>query len=543
MKELKLLLLEKGDSQKNLVDKSNFNFSQILSFEGGPYGKIGPEGKTGVPGSEGPTGSFGPQGKRGNTWEVSITQPLNPSNGDYWLNPLSNNEVKVYNSSTGNWDFYSINISGLDLFREFGPLQTGSGPSPKNGYFISLPFPELTTFVISDSYLSDGSPTANPQYSKMVISTDSQIPNRRIMEFTKGPYHGTLFSQETPYFSWSSGPTSSVGNYALDFISPKSLDFDLGGDFKLKSTSSSISLKSGPFISGYGINKYITGTYSSSANGNLVINVNSGLGSLLFSGKNISYTTPASSTIVANLNLRSSNILFSSGASLILTSQNPNLGNLYYKMDVASPLNSSRSASTLFKATDSGGEINILEISGKGDFKIDKAVYPLHPLTNPTRVILPPFSPDPGWAVTHFFPSVSPAFTTVGFNASRGVDYYLVPSTSISGEILVIYTPSTGEGWLDLIDNNEYMNFRVHSSNPNKGFNAIGIYDGTLIYDYVSSSFSDYCTSVEFTIINISQTSSGTGPSDRWFKVLYQLWGGSLSTPICREIYVPGSTP
>ena len=48
MKELKLLLLEKGDSQKNLVDKANFNFSQIISFEGGPYGKIGPEGKTGT---------------------------------------------------------------------------------------------------------------------------------------------------------------------------------------------------------------------------------------------------------------------------------------------------------------------------------------------------------------------------------------------------------------------------------------------------------------------------------------------------------------
>ena len=64
MEELKLLLLEKGDSQENFIDKVNFNFSQIISFEGGPYGKIGPEGKTGNKGNVGPTGSFGYQGIR-----------------------------------------------------------------------------------------------------------------------------------------------------------------------------------------------------------------------------------------------------------------------------------------------------------------------------------------------------------------------------------------------------------------------------------------------------------------------------------------------
>ena len=106
MKELKLLLLEKGDSQKNLVDKANFNFSQVLSFEGGPYGKIGPEGKIGNSGSKGPNGSFGPQGKRGNIWTVLTTPPVDPLNGDYWMNPDSNNEIRIYNSSTQNWDFY-----------------------------------------------------------------------------------------------------------------------------------------------------------------------------------------------------------------------------------------------------------------------------------------------------------------------------------------------------------------------------------------------------------------------------------------------------
>jgi hypothetical protein len=113
MEELKLLLLEKGDSQKNLIDKVNFNFSQIVSFEGGPYGKIGPEGKNGNRGNHGPTGSFGYQGIRGNLWSLSIDSPVNPKQGDYWMNPDNNNEVKVYNSNTQNLFIPNVNLSNV----------------------------------------------------------------------------------------------------------------------------------------------------------------------------------------------------------------------------------------------------------------------------------------------------------------------------------------------------------------------------------------------------------------------------------------------
>ena len=548
MKELKLLLLEKGDSQKNLVDKTNFNFSQILSFEGGPYGKLGPEGKSGNPGSQGPTGSFGPQGKRGNIWTVSNDSPSDPLNGDYWMNPSSNNEIRVYNSSTEVWDLYSLNINGLDIFREFGPLQTQSGVSSKNGYFLSLQYPYLNTFVLSDSYLTNGSITANPQYTKMVISTNSQIPERRILEFTKGPYHGTSFNQETPYFYWTTGPTSSNGNYGLGFLCPQSIDFNVDGDLNLKSLSGSILFKSGD-PSGFGMYTYLSGLYSaSSLFGNLNITIGSSYGdSLIFETQNINFQVTGLNKIETStrLDIRTTGST-GSQPSLNLISGNPGVGNLYYKMDEVYP--STRSGSTLFKATNS--TTGILEISGKGDFKVDKIMYPLHPLESPS-----PFMPS---SVKYliFNPTVSLNGQTdaSSFNVSRGVDYYITPpALSGNGNAILLWTPSdvnADKGWTDLIKNNEYMNFRVHSDSNSNGFRLVGINTSSTKLaqpigtgNGIIASVGQYCTSVEFTIINISKTSTGTSTTNRWFKVLYHAWGGTLDVPVCGELYTNGSTP
>jgi len=555
MQELKLLLLEKGDSQKNLVDKTNFNFSQIISFDGGPYGKMGPEGKSGNSGISGPKGSFGPQGKRGNIWTILDSAPLNPSEGDYWMNPANNNEIRVYNSSTENWDLYSININSLDIFREYSPIQTSSGPSSKGGYFISLPYPILTTMVLSDSYLSNGSITANPQYSKFVISTDSQNLNRRILEFTKGDYHGTSFNQETPHFFWSTGPTATEGNYALNFLSPKSLGFDLDGDFSLNSLSGSAIIKSAAFSLGYRLNTFINGLYSSnSSTGDLNINVNSGGGSLLFSGKNIYYPVNTGFSILTTttLDVQTSGTT-GSQPSLNLISKNVDLGNLYYKMDEVYP--STRSGSTLFKATNSSN--TILEISGKGDFKIDKAVYPLHPLENPLTT---PVSSPGGirWSIFNPTVALNGNPSSSSFNVSKGIDFYLVPKQIgpfLGDWGICLWTPATGGsfgqngGWLNLLEDLEFITFRIHSSDPSTdGFQYIGINTsntkntappaGTQIANLVGGAHS-----VEFTIINLTKTSGSTAGNKRWFKVLYQAYGRDLTTPVCGELYTNGSTP
>jgi hypothetical protein len=117
-----------------------------------------------------------------------------------------------------------------------------------------------------------------------------------------------------------------------------------------------------------------------------------------------------------------------------------------------------------------------------------------------------------------------------------------------------LWIPATiGDGgWTNLIEENEFMNFRIHSNNPSSGYNILSLNTTSSISSFGiidtfgfnnSKNLPGYCTSVEFTIINISKTSSGTSPTDRWFKVLYQAYGGNLTTPVCGELYTNGSTP
>jgi len=448
-----------------------------------------------------------------------------------------------------------LNINGLDIFREFGPLQTQTGVSSKNGYFLSLPRPELNTFVLSDSYLSSGSSIANPQYTKMVISTNSQIPERRILEFTKGPYHGTSFNQETPSFFWTTGPTSSNGNYGLGFLCPQSLGFDLGG-FNLKSLEGSILLKSGDYPSGsFTLDSYINGAYYlNSYFGNLNIDVYSGLDCLLFESQNINLPVVTSDVMATStiLDIRTTGTT-GSQPSLNLINNYDQGGNLYYKMDEIYP--STRSGSTLFKATNS--TTNILEISGKGDFKVDKIMYPLHPLEDPGYI-------QPGVTTIRYIvfnPTISLNGETdsTSFNVSRGLDFYVVPPPTGGGTTrgISLWTPATGGffgengGWLNLLEDSEYVNFRIHSSNPSIGFRYLGI-NTTNTKNSVplvsGNSSADLgsgvnATTVEFTIMNISKTSGSTAGNKRWFKVLYQAYGGTLTTPVCGELYTNGSTP
>lgn len=556
MPELKLLLIEKGDSQKNLVDKSNFNFSQIISFEGGPYGKLGPEGKSGDSGASGPVGSFGFQGERGNIWTISTSIPSSPLDGDYWMNPNLENQIRIYDS--GSWDLYPLNINSLGIFRDFGPLETDSGISSKRGYFTSLPSPILNTIVLSDSNLSDGSIVANPQYSKLVISTDSGNPDRNILEFTKGDYQGSSFNSISPRFFWNPGATSTYGNYGLNFLSTGGIDINSSGDVYFKSVLGSINLSGGFLAPSLHLSEfYLNGTFNlNSYLEGSKISSNSGSGYILFDTTNFSFPTSTFGNFISSttLNINTSGTTGSQPSLNIITGPT-GMGNLYHKMPEIYPID--RSASTLFKATNSSNEI--LSISGRGDFKANKVIYPVQPKTvggiissGTIRYLVV----DPTVALN----GQSDAFS---LNSSVGVDYYgdvpLFPGGLTKG--ISLWTPATGGssyssngGWLNLLDSSEYFNFRVHMSNPGSGstggFRYIGINTsltknsppgtGTQIKDLGSGN---YCHSVEFTIMNISSTAGGTGGTDRWFKVLYQAYGGNLSTPVCGDLYTNGSTP
>jgi hypothetical protein len=107
-----------SDTISQLVDKTNFNFDQLLLNGGGPSGPIGPKG---------PTGPAGGRGPKGSTWYTGTVDPTTITvapillDGDYYLQdsnsipPLaSDGDVWEYIVSgvTGAWSVTTVNLSG-----------------------------------------------------------------------------------------------------------------------------------------------------------------------------------------------------------------------------------------------------------------------------------------------------------------------------------------------------------------------------------------------------------------------------------------------
>ena len=125
MPDLKLLRIEEGDNQKVLVDKINSSFSDILIFDGGPYGKIGDQGPQGDPGQIGPTGSYGDMGGRGSIWTIGATDPglTGYLNSDFWLNTSPGLGNQIYQFSSTGWNQYGFGILSADIFKVYPQLE------------------------------------------------------------------------------------------------------------------------------------------------------------------------------------------------------------------------------------------------------------------------------------------------------------------------------------------------------------------------------------------------------------------------------------
>ena len=116
-----------SDTISQFVDKTNFNFDQLLLNGGGPSGPIGPNG---------PTGPAGGRGLRGSTWydDAATTSPGNTPNavpptatpliGDYYLQ--FDGQVWEYNGTT--WVITTIDLQG-----PVGPTGSGGGFSEQTG--------------------------------------------------------------------------------------------------------------------------------------------------------------------------------------------------------------------------------------------------------------------------------------------------------------------------------------------------------------------------------------------------------------------------
>ena len=101
-----------SDTISQLVDKTNFNFDQLLLNGGGPSGPLGPAG---------PTGPAGGRGFKGTTWydgtvSPNVTAPTaTPLTGDYYLqdsntNAATDGDVWEYTGLT--WGLTGVNLQG-----------------------------------------------------------------------------------------------------------------------------------------------------------------------------------------------------------------------------------------------------------------------------------------------------------------------------------------------------------------------------------------------------------------------------------------------
>jgi len=104
-----------SDTISQLVDKTNFNFDQLLLNGGGPAGPAGPIG---------PVGPLGGRGPKGTTWyeDVSIIAPgLSPNVAPPTSTPLEGDYYLQFNGQV--WEYTGLTwaITTIDLMGPIGP--------------------------------------------------------------------------------------------------------------------------------------------------------------------------------------------------------------------------------------------------------------------------------------------------------------------------------------------------------------------------------------------------------------------------------------
>jgi len=558
MAELKLLRIDEGDSQKNLTDKVNSNFSNLILFGGGPYGRIGGQGPEGAKGPTGPKGSYGDLGRRGTIWTVGPCQPTPTTSvdGDFWLNTDNSNTVYQFDSS-GAWSLYGFNLKSEDLFRIYGPVSNSLGSSSKFGYFLSPNTPINYTVVLSDNPSmgilgTETSPNlfANPQYSKFVLSVNGNDPTKNILEFAKSDYTAPSFNAGNPMFYWDQGATASRGDYGLRFRNYDKTKFTVpGSTLRFESTAAGFSMDS------VGFNMYMNTAqlFTVSVLNNIYFDFNNG--TALFSTKNIGYSS-GQFNISTGFNVYSE--ATDTAPPLHLISASPTTGNLRYLYN-----STPNSGAFLFRVIQGTGIL--FSVYGDGYVYMDKRVNSLQPPQTITQTVSGTYlSTNINW--TTLVPSIA-MNTAAGdyFYCNSGSDFVVQksPSASSGERGICIWTPATGgavgfnSGWLNLVEDQEAITFRVHSSNPGSTadcFRYIGLntsqspntlpnpFSAFINESIATLPAGEYASTAEFTVVNVKGATGSTGGTKRWYKVFYSAWGGNLTNTCCGVLTTCNST-
>ena len=219
-----------GDTKDLIVDKINENFSQIISFSSGPYGRGGVIGPTGYPGGAGQLGATGVSGQRASDWTLSVIPPSNPNEYDQWIDQGVTGNGNIYQYDGSNWQSTGISLIESQFFKVKNDIPTFSAPTEYSAIYFNDPDQNTKSLVVSD-----GENTAsyiNPNYSKLLVSTNDQTTTP-IFSFRKS----NISSISQPSFYWD-----QIGN------NPR-ISFNSSSDFSMLSNNGSLLIY--PQYSGY----------------------------------------------------------------------------------------------------------------------------------------------------------------------------------------------------------------------------------------------------------------------------------------------------
>jgi hypothetical protein len=219
--------INQGDSGKEIKDKVNYNFNQVLSFAVGREGYIGPKGATGIPGPSGKIGGTGNTGNRASEWFRSTTVPLTGASQEFdlWVDD-SSSLCDIYERNSSSWTYTGLSLFNSDYFEVYSGIVGPLGLTDKSAIgFNSTYTPDQTSLVISDTYFSTSD--VNPNNSKLLIATEDQI-NTPIFSFSKSNGSSTI---DSPSFYWKN--TGALSD--LIFKSPGKLMINTLLDLELSS--------------------------------------------------------------------------------------------------------------------------------------------------------------------------------------------------------------------------------------------------------------------------------------------------------------------
>jgi hypothetical protein len=243
--------ISQGDSEKEIKDKVNYNFNQVLSFAIGHEGYIGPKGATGIPGPSGKIGGTGNTGDRASEWFRSTTVPSTGSSQEFdlWVDN-SSSLGDIYERDSSSWSYTGLSLFNSDYFEVYPGIVGPLGLTNKSAIgFNSTYTPDQTSLVISDTYFSASD--VNPNNSKLLVATDDQI-DTPIFSFSKSNGSSTI---DSPSFYWKNTGTLSD----LIFKSPGKLSINSLLDIEI--SSDDLILGGSLFIRG--------NSFSSTTQGNL----------------------------------------------------------------------------------------------------------------------------------------------------------------------------------------------------------------------------------------------------------------------------------